>query len=62
MDDPIFLAAKTPKLVYRNAKNCDSLFAWIPVTGERTKREFLLLDRNEFDFPGKEVIYLRAGV
>jgi hypothetical protein len=56
MDDPIFLAANTPKLVYWNAINCDSLFAWIPVSGERTKREFLLLARSEFDFLGKEAI------
>jgi hypothetical protein len=47
MDDPIFLAAKTPKLVYRNAIICDSLFAWIPVSGERTKREFLLFGKGE---------------
>jgi hypothetical protein len=38
MDDPIFFAANTPKLVYWNAINCDSLFAWMPVTGEKKQR------------------------
>jgi hypothetical protein len=53
MDDSIFLAANTPKLVYWNAINRDSLFAWIPVTGEKNKEGIFIVRQKRIRFHGK---------